>query len=284
MTGVICGVLAAALATSKDMTSKKLSKNIDGYTSAFASFLFALPFYAAILIASYFFGLEDFHILPIFWTYVGLRSFSDAFAETFKMLALSHGELSVVVSIISLHPLFMLITSPLITGDPLTLPVIFGLLLSVSGSLTITYKSTQDGTSPRAIVYGILCALFFSLNASFDRLSVQAASPTLSGFFMTLFACVFVLPGLLRYGDSKKLLSSRNGFLLRGVFEALFMIAKLSALTTLTAPELSAITRLSVLFSVIGGHVAFSEVHFTRKILGALLTIAGISIVLLSRQ
>lgn len=281
MTGILLGIIAALFSTSKDLVSKSLASTVDGATSAFASFFFALPIYAVALLVLWLMGIEHFHTEHVFWMYVVSRSLSDSIAETSKMYALSNGELSVVSSIIALHPIFMLVTSPLITRDPLTPLIVIGLLCSVSGTFLITFKSTQEGTSKKGIIFALICSLFFSINSSLDRVTVQAASPAFSGFIMTLFACFLLLPPLLRTRRYPVLAANIKPFLLRGFFETTFMIVKLSALLFLTAPELSAITRLSVMFSVIGGNVMFKEIHLVRKLLGALLTITGIVIILL---
>lgn len=263
------------------MVSKKLSAAVDGTTSAFASFLFALPSYMIALVILWLLGFEHFQIQPLFWLYVGARALSDTFAETSKMHALSHAELSTVISITALHPIFMIVVSPLITNDPITPRMMLGLLLSVSGTLIITFKQAEKRSSRKGILYALICALFFSINSSLDRVTVQSASPTLSGFIMAGIACLFLIPPLLRSGKVRDLSTHAPSFLLRGLFETLFMMFKLTALTYLTAPELSAITRLSVLFSVIGGNIVFKEVDLKRKLIGGFLTVAGVVTVLL---
>ena len=278
--GLILGLIAAFLGAAKDVVSKRLSTSVDGTTSAFASFAYAIPHYLILLFVLWFLGLEDFAISGMFWWYMIARSVSDTGAETCKMHALARGEISVVTALVSLHPVFMLFTSPLITGDPLTLRIIFGVCITVSGSLVILLNRSIQ-TSKSAIMFALMCALFFSINSCFDRLSVQSASAPFSAFTMTALAGVMLLPTIFIGKRYKSLNSNTKPFLLRGFFEVIFMTTKLFALQYLQAPELSAIVRVQLLFAVISGNVLFKEINFWRKFFGAVLTVTGIAIILL---
>jgi hypothetical protein len=88
-------------------------------TSTFASFAFALPFYIAALAVLGWLGVEGFERSLPFLVLILLRSITDTFAEGMKMYAFAHGDISIVATFFSLSPLLLLVTSPLITGDPL---------------------------------------------------------------------------------------------------------------------------------------------------------------------
>lgn len=277
--GFLLALFAATFGTAKDIVSKKLSFNVDGSTSAFASFAFAMPGYLLLLLIGVLNGHEYFSVTSMFWVYVICRSLTDTVAESTKMYALSHGELSAVVSIISLHPVFTLFTSPLLTGDPVTFKMALGVIITVLGSITIIY----DGKSwppKNAILYALICSLFFSLNNCFDRLSVTNGSPIFSGMIMNLLAGIFLIPSLLKLGKSKLLVSNWRPFLLRGCLESCFMAIKLTALQTITSPELGAIMRLTILFSVFSGNLMFKEHGLFRKVIGAVITVIGVSFII----
>lgn len=279
MIGVLLSLATTVAMTAKDVVSKKLSVSVDGTTSAFASFAFALPFYAIVLFIFWLLGWETFTVHSAFFSYVLLRALSDTFAETFKMYALSHGEFSVIVPIISLHPVFLLVASPLLTNDPLTPNIIIGVLFTVIGSTLVVFQRAK--TSTKGIVYGLLCAFFFALNNCFDRLSVQTASPTFSGMVMTAVSAVMLIPLLIYHRTRMSpFIEYKNPFLLRGGFEVLFMILKLSALQYLQAPVATAIMRLSIVFAVISGGVVFNEKRMIPKLIGAAFTVIGIIITL----
>jgi uncharacterized membrane protein len=280
MIGYSFAILAALTGSAKDTISKKVSFTVDGTISAFASFAFAIPFYLVLLFVAVALGWEQPHIGAGFFLFVLLRSFSDTFAESFKMHALSHGEFSSVSALISLHPVVTLLTSPLITNDPITTPMIIGVILAVAGNLIIM-TSGRALPSKKAILYSLLTAFFFSINTCFDRLSVGAGSPIISGLFMNILAGLFLLPTLMLKRQSlHELRSHAKAFSLRGFFEAVFMCLKLNALRFITGPELAALMRVNLIFTIISGNKLFGEIGFFRKLCGALITIIGIAIMI----
>jgi uncharacterized membrane protein len=284
--GIVAALLSALCSAAKDIYSKKLAALVDGTTSTFASFLFALPYYLALMVVLWILGLENFQLAEGFFFWIVLRALSDAFAEWFKMHAFHHGDLSVVSSLLSLSPIILLITSPLITGDQLTLVGALSVIVTIIGTMIILYKPTrsQKGVSMKAVLFSLGAAVCFSLNSCFDRLAVQTASPVVSGCVMTLVAGIFILPMMARRRTRFADLSSHQAlFWQRGLFEILFMVIKLYALTILQAPYVVGIQRISVLFSVVSGKVFFQEEHFVRRLIGSLLVVGGVVSIILQQ-
>src|SRR5262245_37076030 len=115
--GVFASVLSALFSSSKDLLSKRLAYRMDGIASTYASFAYALPFYLLLLAFLIFQEKEALSFTAEFLLLVFLRSVTDTFAEGMKMHAFAHGDLSLMTIIFSISPLFLLITSPLITRD-----------------------------------------------------------------------------------------------------------------------------------------------------------------------
>jgi drug/metabolite transporter (DMT)-like permease len=289
--GLLAALLSTVFSSSKDLMSKRLAYRLDGTVSTFASFAFALPFYLILLAVLWLRGVETATWSLPFLMLVLLRSLTDTFGEWMKMHAFAHGDLSVVVMVLSLSPLLLLITSPLLTRDPLTVVEVVSVFLVVAGSILMVYRpSHRKGTSQRrGILYAAGGALFFSLNSCFDRLAVETGTakgtPVFSGFAMTLLSAVFLLPFV--FGHSHRLDALRThfvGFLVRGVLETAFMVCKLFALQSMTAPALTGIQRLSLLLSIIGGRVFFREEDFKRRLLAGCLIVAGAALVIFGEE
>jgi drug/metabolite transporter (DMT)-like permease len=280
--GFILGLLSAVFAASKDLLSKRLAFRIDGTASTFASFFFALPFYVlvlAILIAS---GAETTTWTRSFLLLVFLRAVTDTAAEWLKMYALAFGDISIVATFFSLSPLFLLVTSPLITGDPVSWFEILAVTLVVLGSLLMVYRPNLAGWrhQVRGILLATGAAIFFSLNSCFDRLAVKEGTPVFTGFTMTLLSAVFLVPFVIGHPQRMEgLRSNWRGLTARGVLEIAFMVCKLAALQYLTAPDVVALQRLSLVLSIIGGRVFFKEADFVRRLLAGLLILAGAFVV-----
>ena len=274
---VLSALGASSLIVARDVVSKKVSTQVSPLVSSLASFLFAIPYYILILSVLWISGLEDFSFRAGFWYFVFLRALSDTCAESGRMFSLKRGELSSVAAIISLHPLITLLTSPLITGDPISSSIVYGVLLATLGTYFFTKVAIK--MDAKTLLISFATAVFFSLNNCFDRLSVLSASATLSGFAMNTFAALMTLPFVLFSVGARKsggeLISSYRPFLLRGLFETIFMVAKLFAMTALQAPVLSALLRLSLVLQVIAGRTFFHEKDLIYRIIGSILIIAG---------
>jgi drug/metabolite transporter (DMT)-like permease len=283
---LLTALLSSVFASSKDLISKRLAFRLDGTVSTFASFAFALPFYLVLLAVLSLLGHEVLTLSLEFLLLVFLRSITDTFAEWLKMHALGHGDLSLVVLVLSLSPLFLLITSPLITGDRLTVVEVVAVFLVVIGSILMVYRPSTGGhgAHKKGLWLAAGSALFFSLNGCFDRLAVSKAkgTPVFSGFAMTFLSALFLLPLVLGNKDRiNALRRHRGGFLLRGLLETAFMVCKLSALRTLDAPTMAGIQRLSLLLSIIGGRVLFKEADFVRRLAAGTLIVAGVVLITL---
>ncbi len=277
--GLLAALLSTLFVTAKDVTSKSLASRVDGTVSAFASFAFALPYYAVLLAVLYFSGIESFAVKSGFFLFIIFRALSDTLAEWMKMHALTEGDLSLVTALLSLYPAILLITSPIITGDPLTPAVIGSTFIIVAGTIVLVYqpRGSQSKIPGRALLLGLGAAFFFSINTSLDRMAAQTGSPAFSGFLMTLLAGVFLtIPLLRRPGWKAALSGNTGGFFLRGFFEIGFMVAKLYALSALPAPYVIAITRISLLFTIVSGKVMFGERDFLRRFIAGAAICGGV--------
>ncbi len=288
--GLLAALLSAVFSSSKDLMSKRLALRLDGTVSAFASFAFALPSYLLLLLGLALLGHEAFTFSLAFLTLVLLRSLTDTFAEWMKMYALAHGDLSMVSLIFAFSPLFLLVTSPLITEVPLTVADVAAVVLVVGGSMLMVYRpSARSWTGQRkGIFLAVGASLFFSLNACFDFLAVRNesrlasgfATAVFAGFGMTLLSAVFLFPFVAARADRRQALWTHGvGFLIRGLLEATFMVCKLYALEFLDAPAVAAVQRLSLLLAIIGGRVFFKEEDFGRRLAAGGLIVAGVSFV-----
>ncbi len=284
------GLFSAACAAGKDLLSKRLSFRIDGATSTFASFAFALPFYLAALTILYALGLSKFGS-TIFIIFVLARAVTDTLAEGLKMYAFAHGDISIVATIFSINPLFLLILSPWITGDHLSWLGLGAMLLVTLGSLVLVYRpsSANWASQKKAIILAATASVFFAINTCFDRLAMKDTkppdptdfwSPMLAGFTMTLVSALLVAPFVLMHKQRRESLAAdRRGLWTRGFLEVIFMAAKLYAIRVLPGPYVVGIMRLSVIFSIIGGWLFFKEEDFRRRLAAGMLIVVGVVLI-----
>ncbi|MBX7137771.1 MAG: DMT family transporter [Oligoflexia bacterium] len=280
--GIIACLIGALIQSAKDLTSKRLAFVADGLTSTFGSFAFALPYYVAALGAAWYFGFESFAVGSSFLFLVVLRAISDSGAEYLKMEAMRRGDISLLTSFMQLSPVFILLLSPLISGDHLSWIGIVGVLIVVSGGLVIIPRADAGGerkASLQGVILSVASALCFAVNSCLDRLAVQQASPLVAGFSMTLMAGIFFSPVLLSRGRTAVLRSQFHFFSLRGLFEIGQMFTKLYALQHLQTAYVASIFRVSILLSVVGGYVLFRERDFGKRLLAGALTMLGVILI-----
>jgi drug/metabolite transporter (DMT)-like permease len=302
--GLLAAGLSSIFAASKDLVSKKLSFQTDGMVSTFASFGYALPFYLLVLGFLAALGMEHFTWPHAFLLLVFLRALTDTFAEALRMYVFIHGDISVVATFFALSPLFVLVFSPLLTEDRLTLTQVLAIGLGAVGSLLVVQSPSQRGWAEqkKAILLATTAAVFFGLNSSFDRLAMQQETAVFAGektflselfqaafggFSMTLLSALFLLPFLfLGKGRWRQLLAAphRGPFLLRGLLEVTFMMCKLYAMRTQSAPAVIALLRVSVLLSILGGRLFFHEPDFPRRLAAGLIILLGVALVVFEPQ
>src|SRR5438309_555230 len=109
------------------------------------------------------------------------------------------------------------------------------------------------------------------------RLAVLEGTPVFAGFAMTLLSAGFLLPFIVWRRDRlESLRVHRGGLWVRGFLEVGFMVCKLYAIRELQAPYVVGMQRLSLVFSIIGGRIFFGEQDTLRRLLAAVLIIAGV--------
>ena len=75
--------------------------------------------------------------------------------------------------------------------------------------------------------------------------------------------------------------AASSPLLIRGALEVAFMVTKLWALVYLQAPSVAAVTRLSLLFLIVGGHFFFKEGDLVKRLLAGLLVVGGALVVII---
>jgi uncharacterized membrane protein len=284
--GVIAALLCAFTSTAKDLVSKSVASRIHPDLSTFASFIYTLPYYIAIFIAASALGVEVSSFSTTFFLLVLLRGISDVFAEGFKMRALEAGDVSLVIGLLSLSPLIITFFTPLLTNDEVTTREAISIVVVVVGGLLLIGKggSLKTIPQPKAILYSLGGSFAFAANTALDKLAVNHATSAVgqagaitSAFAVTMCAALLTAPALLRVPLSRSQLSNNSrALLLRGLFETIFMIAKMAALAVLPAHIVVGIMRVSILLTVIMGGAMFQEQHRAQRIIGTLVMYVGL--------
>jgi len=213
-------------------------------------------------------------------------------ASILYMKAISKGDISVVVPMLSFTPLFLLITSPFLVGEFPRLWGIIGMILIVIGSylLNVNLKSQNLFAPLKALFqnkgtrYMLIVAVIWAVSANFDKLSIQYSSV----YQHILFVNIFVFIGItIVVGSMKKLKISeihkdRKNLLIMSLFTTTTYIFQMTALSLTLVAYVISLKRVSGLISVFLGHFILGEPNLRERLFGAFLMFLGVVFIVLA--
>jgi len=279
--------LTALFEACKDATGKQSLKTLDEYSVLF-SFM-AIGFVLMLPVLFLTGGIPP--IGPNFGWAILIGGGLNILAFTLYVRALKIADLSLSVPLVTLTPLFLLGTSPIIVQEWPTWADGIGVVLLVVGSYVLNVESTQPSQSLTAPLLAMarnpgsrlmLCVAFiWSITSNFDKIGVVNSSPLF--WVVSLFATIAVgmVPFvLLREGGLKaaprRLLGQWKLLGITGAFNAIAITCQMLALTLAPVTQVIAVKRMSALVSVLFGHFFFGEKDVRSRLLGAAIMVSGV--------
>lgn len=273
----------------KDATGKQALKSLDEY-----SVLLGFSTVGALLMGSFMLATEGLPILgPGYKQALLIGGGLNILAFTLYCRAIKTADLSLTVPLVTLTPLFLLVTSPIIVGEWPTQFDAIGVILLIVGSYVLNFKPTQGFTlAPlQAIMTNpgsrtmVGVAFLWSITSNFDKVGTLNSSSLFWG--MSLFATVamgmvpFVVQRILQNGlqsVTHPLKGQAKFVILAGVFIAIGVSLQFTALTMAPVAQVVAVKRMSALISVGLGYVLFGETDLRERLLGAAIMVSGVAI------
>ncbi len=284
MTWIVFALLTAVCESLKDVFSKKGLANIDEYVIAWSLRFFALPFLLPVL-----FFVKTPTLTKDFWLALFLGGGINAICTILYMKAIKQSALSLTVPLVALTPMFLLLTSPFMVGEFPDLSGVIGIVLIVSGSYVLNFKTATRGYfAPfRALLQEpgpklmLLTAFLWSISANFDKIGIQNSSPLFWSLAATVFMSLALIPILL-YKSPRAVQQIPVVFkklLPLGFFCALTVIFQMLAVSLTLVAHVIAIKRTSTVMSVVWGHLIFKEEGLRNRLLGASIMIVGVLLI-----
>src|SRR5690554_2059739 len=282
MIGFVLAFGTALSEAFKDITSKYNLKHIDEYTAAFSMHL-----------------VQSLLLLPII-VMTGLQVMSERFlwalvASAILQLvvillyfkAIKRSELSVTVPLITLTPLFMLLTSPILIGEfPSGLGVV-GIVLIVAG----TYISNISDDSKKFFApfvslmrnqgsrYMLLVAFIWSITSNIDKIGVEETSPIYWAFTKDFVILIYLIPIVL-WKSKQPLLQIRNRrwpLLMVGFFKSTSVVTQMFAIQFILVPYVISIKRASSVFIILFAFFFMKErENFRNRLIGIIIIMIGL--------
>ena len=285
--------LTAFFEACKDATGKQSLKTLDEYSVLFGLMAVGSVILLPVLLLT---GLPP--IQPSFWLAIVIGGSLNILAFTLYVRALKLADLSLTVPLVTLTPLFLLVTSPLLVQEWPTWADGIGVILLVVGSYVLNMNALNIGTglsqSPFEPLFIMarnpgsrlmLCVAFiWSITSNFDKIGVVNSSPLL--WAVALFGTIaggmvpFVFfrkgrGGIVLLKDQWRLLG------ITGAFNAIAITFQMVALTLAPVAQVIAVKRMSALLSVLFGHFFFGEKGLKERLLGAAIMVSGVVIMAL---
>lgn len=265
---------------------KKASKDVDPMVISWANN--ALPFlvFACIL---FFINLK-FNTL-FFVGFLG-SGILNVFATILYMRAISNGDISSVMPMLSFTPLFLLGLGPLVLGEfPHTLGLI-GILLIVIGSYMLNLGPRQKNIlapfkmllENKGTRYMLIVAVIYAFTANFDKISIQNSSVLQHAGFMNIliFISLTLITVYQKKLNKENLSSGGKNLLYVSLFTTGSYLFHMTALSLTLAAYVVAMKRLSIVISVILGGFMLKEPNLKARLPAAVIMFAGVILIVLS--
>ncbi len=288
MSWLLFAGLTACFEALKDVTSKQSLKALDEYVVLWA-----------------FTGIGAIALLPVLWLTTGMPNFGPYFAQAIFMggslnvlafilytRAIKIADLSLTVPLVTLTPLFLLVTSPLIVQEYPTWGDGVGVLFLIVGSYILNLQARNQGywAPLKAIVANrgsrlmLAVAFIWSITSNLDKVGVQNSSPIAWAIALFTFISCGTLPFVLRRGWSgiAQALPEAKTLVWTGLFNATGVGFQMLALTLVPVTQVIAVKRMSALLAVLFGVFWFGEQGLQERLLGAAIMVFGVALISLA--
>lgn len=281
-------LLSAVLGGVRRSSEKRLLSNVNHFTLGWAVQAFSLPICLAMLLIS---GslLNPLHLGLGFW--LPLLFVVTVFYPVNTWLfykALKEGELSKVLPIQSLMPVFSLILAWLLVDEVPTTVAVYGILLICAGLYILNMKGKklhnplQPFREDKSTLYMLGSTLAVALVAPLDKIAINASNPLFYTAISTAGAAgiLYVIARYFKQGSFglKKNWRSLTGIgLLQGSAYATFIVAlSLGPVAYVNATKSS-----GVLFGALAGTLFLKESFTRTKLIAFILIAVGLGVLAL---
>lgn len=285
--GIFLALSSAFFESLKDVTSKRVLKNVDEYVAAFSLRFFALP---TLLLVLYLAKIPN--IQEGFWGALFLSGSLNFLTTILYMKAIKASDLSLTIPLVNFTPLFLLITSPFMLGEfPKTLGIA-GILTIVAGAYLLNVEAARKSLfaplkallrekGPRLM---LLVAFIWSISSNIQKIGVESSSPAFYALAENIFLSLLLFP-LMMHKSSRGLRTLRTQIkplFSIGFFSALVLTFQMIAIQLTLVVYVISIKRMSTLLSVSFGHFLFKEKDIGKRLLGTAVMVLGVLLIALA--
>lgn len=288
MLGFVLAFVTAISEACKDIFSKLNLRHVDEYTASFSMHLVLSVILGPVVL---FIGVEP--LSNRFLLALLASSILQLAVILLYMKAIKRAELSVTVPLVSLTPLFMLLSSPVLIGEFPSFWGLNGIVLIVAG----TYLLNMEGTHKNFFApfvnliynknsrYMLIVAFLWSITSNIDKIGVEETSPVFWAFSKEFLILFYLLPIL--WIKSKDPITQFKGRWLSliavGVFRTASVVTQMFAIQFILVAYVIAIKRSSSLLIILYAFFFLNEKrNFKTRLIGVLIISVGLVLIAIS--
>lgn len=209
------------------------------------------------------------------------------------MRAISKGDISTVMPMLSFTPLVLLLASPFTIGEfPNTIGLV-GIILVVLGSyvLNIDLKKMSPLEPFKAIIknkgtrYMLIVAILWGISGVFDKISIKSSSVLQHITFLNLlvFISISILVLSQKIFNKEKMKSAKVDLFLVSLFTTGSYLFHYIALSLTLVAYVVSIKRISSVIAVLLGYYFLNEPNVRQRLFGSIIMFLGVLLIIFSQ-
>jgi uncharacterized membrane protein len=284
--GVCYALITALLVAGADAFSKKAAAKQSVYLISLSRWVFALPVLALMTFQAEVPRGLGWDVL----VYLLILMPLEILAMILYIKAIAKYDLSMTVPLLSLTPLFLLVTGSVFLGEAITASGIAGVLVVLTGIYIMNITTLKEGLlapfravlTNRGAVLVIIVAVIYTITSTLGKKVVLITGSAFFSFWYLLLLAIGLIPVIYLKGESPlHVFKNFKMNLLIGTLIGLASYSQFAAYTFAPIAYVIAVKRTSIIFSVLLGHLVFQEAAFGKRAFGALLAFIGVILMMM---
>jgi drug/metabolite transporter (DMT)-like permease len=265
--------------------AKRIMREADEYSYLWLNILFSLPVLIAIILL--------FYEIPVFDTsFLFLIFFTvliNALAATLAYRAIKISDLSLVNPISSFNPVFTALIAYLFMGEKLDVKSILGILIIILGAYLLQISKLKEGifrpfkalVNHKGVQMSFVAYFLWSVTPILQKTAIFHTTPRVPVFvsFIGLVGSLIVYTPLVARFSKHPIKIAKKYlwlFLISGFISGIGQAVAFTAFSLGSLGLVTAIFKLSMLFTVIFGWLFFKERNIRDRLVGSLVMLVGV--------
>lgn len=281
---IIAIILAAFFDSLKTLLGKRVSKQINLNTIIWAQWFFAL-----FLIVPLFIIFKPLPPNDYFWIVLLVNTLLNIIATTLYWKGIMLSDMSLALPIVSLTPMFLLITSPIMTGEFPSFLGILGVLVTIIGTYILNLDKRVIGFweplkrifYEKGLRYAFIVSILWSITSNFDKVAINNSSPITYVAYLYIFMAIFWTLFVMYKRQLKNVACNTHKLLPIGLIAGLAHVLQMYAYLGAIVPYVISVKRINILFGIALGAMVLKEREFSQRFMGGLIMLIGIFVILI---